>query len=83
MGEKQGETALCVWPRIFRRGCTSGENVTAVQEGEYVSAETHIICGKCLPCLTGKEHVCRKTLILGVDTDGCFAEYVKVPAANI
>lgn len=60
-----------------------GENVTTVQEGEYVSAETHIVCGKCLPCLTGKEHVCRKTLILGVDTDGCFAEYVKVPAANI
>src|SRR5690606_10619895 len=28
-------------------------------------------------------HVCKKTLILGVDTDGCFAEYVKMPAANI
>ncbi|MED4550757.1 alcohol dehydrogenase catalytic domain-containing protein, partial [Bacillus licheniformis] len=60
-----------------------GENVTTVKEGEYVSAETHIVCGKCLPCLTGKEHVCKKTLILGVDTDGCFAEYVKMPAANI
>ena len=28
-----------------------GENVTTVKEGEYVSAETHIVCGKCLPCV--------------------------------
>ncbi|WFA07418.1 L-threonine 3-dehydrogenase [Bacillus sp. HSf4] len=60
-----------------------GENVTSVKEGEYVSAETHIVCGKCIPCLTGKKHVCRNTQILGVDTEGCFAEYVKVPAENI
>ncbi|MFO6495503.1 MULTISPECIES: L-threonine 3-dehydrogenase [Bacillus] len=61
----------------------AGENVTSVKEGEYVSAETHIVCGKCIPCLTGKKHVCRNTQILGVDTEGCFAEYVKVPAENI
>ncbi|MFT0800822.1 L-threonine 3-dehydrogenase [Bacillus swezeyi] len=60
-----------------------GENVTSVKVGEYVSAETHIVCGKCVPCLTGKEHVCRNTQILGVDIEGCFAEYVKVPAENI
>lgn len=60
-----------------------GENITSVKVGEYVSAETHIVCGKCVPCLTGKEHVCRNTQILGVDIEGCFAEYVKVPAENI
>ncbi|MCZ0073778.1 L-threonine 3-dehydrogenase [Bacillus sonorensis] len=60
-----------------------GEHVTSVKEGDTVSAETHIVCGRCVPCLTGKKHVCSNTMILGVDTEGCFAEYVKVPAENI
>ncbi|MGG1336012.1 L-threonine 3-dehydrogenase [Bacillus subtilis] len=60
-----------------------GENVSSVKVGEYVSAETHIVCGECVPCLTGKSHVCTNTAIIGVDTAGCFAEYVKVPADNI
>lgn len=60
-----------------------GENVISVKVGEYVSAETHIVCGECVPCLTGKSHVCTNTAIIGVDTAGCFAEYVKVPADNI
>lgn len=48
-----------------------------------MSAETHIVCGKCVPCLAGKSHVCTNTAIIGVDTAGCFAEYVKVPADNV
>ncbi len=48
-----------------------------------MSAETHIVCGECVPCVTGKSHVCTNTAIIGVDTAGCFAEYVKVPADNI
>ena len=55
-----------------------GENVSSVKVGEYVSAETHIVCGECVPCVTGKSHVCTNTAIIGVDTAGCFAEYVKV-----
>lgn len=60
-----------------------GENAGSVKVGEYVSAETHIVCGECVPCLTGKSHVCSNTAIIGVDTAGCFAEYVKVPADNV
>ncbi|MCI4137138.1 L-threonine 3-dehydrogenase [Bacillus vallismortis] len=60
-----------------------GENAGNVKVGEYVSAETHIVCGKCVPCVTGKAHVCTNTAIIGVDTAGCFAEYVKVPADNV
>lgn len=60
-----------------------GENAGNVKVGEYVSAETHIVCGKCVPCLAGKSHVCTNTAIIGVDTAGCFAEYVKVPADNV
>jgi threonine 3-dehydrogenase len=52
-------------------------------EGEYVSAEMHVTCGHCRPCRTGQRHVCENTRILGVHGDGCFAQYVVVPAFNV
>jgi len=59
-----------------------GSEVERVSVGDIVSAETHIICNECELCLSGNGHICEKTLIIGVDTDGCFAEYVKIPAMN-
>ncbi|MBB6214624.1 threonine 3-dehydrogenase [Anaerosolibacter carboniphilus] len=59
-----------------------GENVTRVKLGDIVSAETHVVCGKCELCATGKAHICKDTKILGVDTDGSFAEYVAIPEEN-
>jgi threonine 3-dehydrogenase len=56
-----------------------GENVTLVKMGDFVSSETHIPCGHCKQCRTGNMHVCQNLKILGVDMDGAFAEYVKVP----
>ncbi len=60
-----------------------GPGVTSVKLGDYVSAETHIVCGRCVQCMLGEKHVCQNTAILGVDTDGCFAEYLAVPQENI
>lgn len=59
-----------------------GEGVTEVQEGDFVVLETHIVCGSCYQCRTGRMHVCRNLKILGFDVDGSFAEFVKVPAKN-
>ena len=59
-----------------------GKNVTRVKLGDIVSAETHIICEECEFCLRGEGHICENTEIIGVDTDGCFAEYVRIPAMN-
>jgi threonine 3-dehydrogenase len=59
-----------------------GKAVTRVQLGDVVSAETHIICGECEFCRRQEGHICKNTRIIGVDTDGCFAEYVKIPEAN-
>jgi threonine 3-dehydrogenase len=59
-----------------------GSKVDNVVLGDVVSAETHIICNECEFCLRGEGHICENTLIIGVDTDGCFAEYVKIPAMN-
>jgi threonine 3-dehydrogenase len=50
--------------------------------GDFVSSESHIICGKCKQCQLGQGHVCQRTEILGVDVDGGFAEYVVIPWEN-
>jgi threonine 3-dehydrogenase len=60
-----------------------GKNVTAVKEGDFVSAEMHVACGKCYQCRTGEAHICQHVKIIGVDADGAFAEYVKIPESNI
>ena len=50
------------------------------KKGDIVSSESHIICGLCHQCLIGQTHVCLNEKILGISTDGCFAEYIKLPA---
>mgnify|MGYP002153776727 CR=1 FL=1 len=59
-----------------------GSQVTTHRVGDFISAETHIVCGHCQQCLTGQYHVCQNTRILGVDTDGAFAQYLSLPASN-
>lgn len=61
----------------------TGRLVTDVREGDRVTAEGHIVDGRCLLCRTGNAHVCPHTRIIGVDRDGCFAEYVAMPATNV
>jgi len=48
--------------------------------GDMVTAESHITCGKCLQCRIGQREVCQDELIIGFSLDGCFAEYIKLPA---
>ncbi|MHA1917743.1 MAG: alcohol dehydrogenase catalytic domain-containing protein [Candidatus Ranarchaeia archaeon] len=59
-----------------------GADVTRVQEGDLISAETHIVDNTCYQCRTNNRHICRNMEIFGVDTDGVFAEYVALPAQN-
>ena len=56
-----------------------GSAVRHVSIGDYVSAESHVTCGMCFQCRTGQAHMCPMTRILGVDRDGCFADYVSIP----
>ena len=60
-----------------------GKLVTDVRTGDRVTAEGHIVDGRCLLCRTGNAHVCPHTRIIGVDRDGCFAEYIAMPATNV
>jgi threonine 3-dehydrogenase len=57
--------------------------VTTVKEGDLVSAEMHVACGKCMQCRIGQAHICQHVRILGVDADGAFASYAIIPETNI
>ncbi len=59
-----------------------GEGVPASRIGEFVSSESHIVCGHCRQCLAGQKHVCINTKILGVDVDGGFAPFAVIPQEN-
>lgn len=59
-----------------------GRAVQGYKLGERVSAEGHIVCGLCRACHAGKRHLCPNTRGIGVNRDGCFAEYVSVPSSN-
>jgi len=60
-----------------------GASVRHVGIGRRVSAEGHITCGRCELCRTGQAHICRDVEIIGVDRDGCFAEFIRVDARNL
>lgn len=53
-----------------------------LKPGDRVVVEPLISCGQCEACRTGNWHVCRTLKLLGIHTDGGFAEYVKAPAAK-
>jgi threonine 3-dehydrogenase len=59
-----------------------GANVSGYEVGERVSGEGHIVCGVCRSCRAGRRHLCTATVGIGVNRDGCFAEYLSLPASN-
>jgi threonine 3-dehydrogenase len=61
----------------------TGDNVTDFHPGELVSAEGHVVCGRCRNCLAGRRHLCKDTVGIGVNRPGAFAEYISVPMTNV
>ncbi|RBP83160.1 L-threonine 3-dehydrogenase [Marinomonas rhizomae] len=59
-----------------------GPEVSGFKIGDRVSGEGHITCGHCRNCRAGRRHLCRKTLGVGVNRTGAFAEYLVIPASN-
>lgn len=60
-----------------------GSNVSDFHIGEIVSAEGHVVCGRCRNCLAGRRHLCKDTVGIGVNRTGAFAEYISVPMTNV
>jgi len=59
-----------------------GAQVHHFKVGDRVSGENHISCNFCRCCRAGREHLCRENISIGVTIQGCFAEYLSLPAVN-
>ncbi len=60
-----------------------GRDVRELAPGDRVSGEGHIVCGYCRNCRAGRRHQCVRTIGLGVNRDGAFADYVVLPVENV
>jgi len=60
-----------------------GSNVNDFHTGDIVSAEGHVVCGRCRNCLAGRRHLCADTKGIGVNRPGAFAELISVPMTNV
>ncbi len=60
-----------------------GPAVTRYTVGQRVSAEGHITKGSDYNSRTGNAHIAQDVEVIGVDRDGCFADYIVMPEENI
>ncbi len=56
-----------------------GKGVTAVNVGDIVNSDSHLVCNSCDLCLNGHTDVCYNTVVIGVHRDGAMAEYISIP----
>ncbi len=74
---------LVIGHEFVGRVAAVGSHVRAFKEGDLVSGEGHLVCGKCRNCLGGRMHLCPHTRGVGVNRDGAFAEYLCLPQTNV
>ncbi len=60
-----------------------GAGMSGVAEGDEVLINPGLSCGRCRACLSGHDNLCRDYGILGEHSDGGYAEFLVVPAANL
>lgn len=60
-----------------------GSNVSDFRQGDLVSGEGHVVCGRCRNCMAGRRHLCADTKGIGVNRQGAFAEYLSLPMTNV
>lgn len=60
-----------------------GEGVEGIEIGARVVVDPSIGCGRCEWCRAGETPLCPDYRIIGEHTQGGFAEYAVVPAANL
>jgi len=56
---------------------------SGVAAGTRVMLQPGLSCGVCAACLAGRDNRCARYDVLGYQSDGGYAEYVRVPAANL
>ena len=60
-----------------------GRAVREYKLGDYVTADSHIVCGTCEVCKLGLQHICQNLKIFGNDVEGSYAEFIAVPETSL
>lgn len=60
-----------------------GENVSHLKVGDRVVLDPVFSCGHCSVCLSGHSNVCSSVKCFGVQMDGGFQDFIKVPADQL
>lgn len=60
-----------------------GSQVRGLSVGDRIVVNPRITCGQCSVCLAGQDDLCASGRMLGSAMDGSYAEYIKVPSANV
>jgi len=61
----------------------TGAMVRGLRAGDRVVIAPGLSCGRCTPCLTGRDNLCYSYGIIGENRDGGCAEFLCVPAVNV
>ena len=60
-----------------------GSEVTGVQQGDRITIQPQIVCGKCYACRHGSYHICDNLKVMGFQTTGAASEYFTVDAEKL
>ena len=54
-----------------------------LKQGDRITVMPVMPCGVCKWCLIGQDVLCQHTTMRGIDQDGCFGEFIRVPAKSV
>lgn len=60
-----------------------GASVSSVSAGDKVTVNPVLSCGQCRFCLGGQRSICQRSKFIGIDRNGCFADFITVPASSV
>ncbi len=80
---RRGDTPHILGSDIAGTVAETGEAVNDIAVGERVVLAPCIPCGVCSDCHQGAENLCDTQQLIGFQTNGGYAEYVKAPAQNV
>ena len=83
----EGTQPYFEYPRVI--GHELGGEIAAVagpsrfRVGQQVAVIPYVACGRCVACRRGKPNCCQRMNVIGVHSDGGFAEWLAVPEDNL
>lgn len=84
LGHSRGRTPpLVLGHELAGEVVEAPDSPEGFKRGEHVAVYPLLGCDQCWYCASGRDYLCRRRELLGLQVAGGFAEYVAVPAKNL